>query len=483
MTDGEMMRRAIGVLVLVLGVGALGFWANNNNAVHMQERISAAAASSASGTIHAITTSVEGRDIHVAGIADTPEEKQQILAALDAVDGRRVVTEDIRVLDRISPFTLAVSKPDPDSPLAATGYVPTEAVRSELGLGEAAAGLELASGAPTGWSDLARAGIAALAPLRNGTATLSDETLTITGEALGPDELAAVNAALSGLPSGSVTTDIALLDDGSPANWQLDYDAVAGAKLSGKLPQNIDAAAIAAALGLGAIEDDTTQSYLGQTGSIGALGAFGDWIARIERLRLDAGPDGQTASVAVQTEEDAADLRNALSGTDLSADVAVLAGEGTNGQTRTNAASGATERFMGGYWLALPEIGTDLAACQTASDQVLSSLSINFVTGSDALDSGAVRAINELARFMVQCAETAGLAAEIGGHTDNVGDAQSNLDLSQRRAAVVREQLVARGVPADQLVARGFGMTQPVADNTTEEGRAQNRRTSITWSN
>lgn len=65
---------------------------------------------------------------------------------------------------------------------------------------------------------------------------------------------------------------------------------------------------------------------------------------------------------------------------------------------------------------------------------------------------------------------------EIGGHTDNVGDASQNLRLSERRANAVKNYLMSKGVDASRLTAKGFGDTQPLADNSTEEGRAQNRR-------
>lgn len=65
---------------------------------------------------------------------------------------------------------------------------------------------------------------------------------------------------------------------------------------------------------------------------------------------------------------------------------------------------------------------------------------------------------------------------EIGGHTDDVGDARHNLRLSQQRAETVRRWLVQHGVPPGRLVARGYGATSPRASNQTEEGRAQNRR-------
>jgi len=68
------------------------------------------------------------------------------------------------------------------------------------------------------------------------------------------------------------------------------------------------------------------------------------------------------------------------------------------------------------------------------------------------------------------------LRVELQGHTDSVGADAYNMKLSAARANSVREYLISRGVPEQQLTSRGYGETQPVADNRTEEGRAQNRR-------
>jgi len=68
----------------------------------------------------------------------------------------------------------------------------------------------------------------------------------------------------------------------------------------------------------------------------------------------------------------------------------------------------------------------------------------------------------------------------ICGHTDNVGDARLNRLLSENRANVVLTYLVRRGIAPDRLEARGLGGAQPLADNTTESGRAQNRRVEFT---
>ena len=65
---------------------------------------------------------------------------------------------------------------------------------------------------------------------------------------------------------------------------------------------------------------------------------------------------------------------------------------------------------------------------------------------------------------------------EIAGHTDNVGDAAYNLDLSQRRVETVRAWLVQNGVAGERLVARGYGETAPIRSNSTEAGQAANRR-------
>lgn len=67
----------------------------------------------------------------------------------------------------------------------------------------------------------------------------------------------------------------------------------------------------------------------------------------------------------------------------------------------------------------------------------------------------------------------------VEGHTDSQGQPAYNQDLSQRRAESVRDYLVSRGMAADRVTAQGFGLTRPIADNTSAEGRANNRRVEI----
>jgi OmpA-OmpF porin, OOP family len=71
------------------------------------------------------------------------------------------------------------------------------------------------------------------------------------------------------------------------------------------------------------------------------------------------------------------------------------------------------------------------------------------------------------------------LKLEIQGHTDNVGTDDYNQKLSETRANAVSAWLLAKSISADRLTAKGYGMKMPIADNSTDEGRAKNRRVEI----
>jgi OOP family OmpA-OmpF porin len=101
---------------------------------------------------------------------------------------------------------------------------------------------------------------------------------------------------------------------------------------------------------------------------------------------------------------------------------------------------------------------------------------VTFENDSAVLTGGSHAALDAVAADLAKYRR---LKVELQGHTDSVGTAAYNLKLSQRRADAVREYLVSRGVGAEQLSARGYGEGQPVADNGTADGRAQNRRVAM----
>ncbi len=98
---------------------------------------------------------------------------------------------------------------------------------------------------------------------------------------------------------------------------------------------------------------------------------------------------------------------------------------------------------------------------------------VNFVFNKTELTDPAKDTLNEVAAGMVG---QPSLSVQIGGHTDSVGSDAYNLKLSQGRASSVRSYLISKGVAAANLEAKGFGESTPIADNKTEEGRAENRR-------
>ena len=85
----------------------------------------------------------------------------------------------------------------------------------------------------------------------------------------------------------------------------------------------------------------------------------------------------------------------------------------------------------------------------------------------------------ELDKLVVLLAENPTISIEISGHTDNIGKAETNLLLSENRAKAVVDYLASKKIDAKRLAYKGFGLTNPIADNATEMGRALNRRTEM----
>ena len=85
--------------------------------------------------------------------------------------------------------------------------------------------------------------------------------------------------------------------------------------------------------------------------------------------------------------------------------------------------------------------------------------------------------VQELNRLVKHMKDIPSLKIEISSHTDNVGSDEYNLKLSEKRAESVVSYLIGSGIDEDRLVAKGYGETEPIATNTTEEGRQMNRRT------
>lgn len=98
---------------------------------------------------------------------------------------------------------------------------------------------------------------------------------------------------------------------------------------------------------------------------------------------------------------------------------------------------------------------------------------INFDVNKAVIKPESMGTLNGIVKIMT---DNPDIKFEVGGHTDSDGEDAANLKLSQARADAVRNQLITMGVDAERLTSKGYGETKPISDNTTLEGKANNRR-------
>jgi outer membrane protein OmpA-like peptidoglycan-associated protein len=128
------------------------------------------------------------------------------------------------------------------------------------------------------------------------------------------------------------------------------------------------------------------------------------------------------------------------------------------------------------------QAAADLAAFASVKQEtrgmvITLSGSVLFVSNKSDLLPGAQIKLNDVADALTKQDSESKIVVE--GHTDSQGGAPYNQTLSQQRAQVVRDYLVSRGIAQDRVTAQGFGLTRPIADNASAEGRANNRRVEI----
>ena len=102
--------------------------------------------------------------------------------------------------------------------------------------------------------------------------------------------------------------------------------------------------------------------------------------------------------------------------------------------------------------------------------------SITFETGSYNLRDDFYPALSSVGEVLAKYADT---TLRITGHTDNTGSRALNQTLSERRAGSVADYLATRAVERSRMLVQGMGYDQPIADNSSEQGRSQNRRVEL----
>ncbi len=120
-------------------------------------------------------------------------------------------------------------------------------------------------------------------------------------------------------------------------------------------------------------------------------------------------------------------------------------------------------------------VDTDKAGCSAQQTTIVLE-GISFQFGTSDLAEEASTILNTAAMILKN---NPNIKMEVAGHTDSVGDANANLQLSTSRAKAVLAFLTNAGVAGDRLQAKGYGSSEPIADNATNEGRAKNRRVEL----
>lgn len=136
----------------------------------------------------------------------------------------------------------------------------------------------------------------------------------------------------------------------------------------------------------------------------------------------------------------------------------------------------STQSVYQGLVLAPYQLNMQLSgqqAEQQVIDDTLKNRIIEFESGSAILTASGIKILDEM---VIALNKVQAKNIKVIGHTDNVGNPQQNLRLSQQRAEAVKNYLMSKNIAASRLSLEGKGAQQPVADNATVEGRQKNRR-------
>ena len=119
-----------------------------------------------------------------------------------------------------------------------------------------------------------------------------------------------------------------------------------------------------------------------------------------------------------------------------------------------------------------PADAAAVASCQKNVDAAIAGKTVKFGSGGAQIAPVSKDLLDAIGASLKDCA---GTTVEVAGHTDRVGNPDSNMALSQSRAEAVKAALAERGVPADRLVAKGYGETKPTDPNAPENNPADRR--------
>jgi OOP family OmpA-OmpF porin len=402
---------------------------------------------------------VAGRDVTFAAEAFSEDGRRSVLASVKSVPGVRLVNDETRLVPEAKPFVWSAERDvvrvtlGGSAPLPASKGRLLEAARAGLGGTEVADQMNLSRGAPPRFENAALLLLDQIAKLKDGKVTISDNKVSLAGMARDLGGREAIAAALKNLPEGFSVAANEI--KAPPYIFQAYKDPVASTvTLTGYVPDNNVHAAVTAAAGRKFFSEKVVDNLKASVGApSGFAGAVVPALGALSRL--------STGTLVVSDRE-----------VKLSGDVLY---DAAGAQIR----AGLGKDFPQG-WQFKAEISVkpaaapvDATVCQQLFSDLLAKGKIRFDSGRATIDPDSAGLLDRLIETALRC-PTANI--EIAGHTDTDGEDASNQSLSEKRAQAVADYLVKAGLPAGRFTAMGYGSTQPVAENDTDEGKAQNRR-------
>ena len=314
------------------------------------------------------------------------------------------------------------------------------------------------------WTGALVAGLAGLREMQHGRLMVAPGSLHLSGTVTTPEIQAKIEAHLAQKPAEFLLTRrFDLVDDGTPPDFTLAYDAQSGARLSGKLPKGLDAAQITQILQLPYIEDTAQVGLIGRADfTRQVLRVLADWLRHFEQFEFQYSA-GQLALKGVAAPGVAAEgLTAALSSRFVIATEISEAGPSADiGAERIHARSGLLERRVPGAWVPVYSFEPTAARCSAATSTILEQEQLRFGEGLALFDVSAAPALAHLAGVIGHCLRNSALRVDAVDHSFSMQSEAENDQLSRARAAALVAALTALGLTKERIRPKGFGDRRP----------------------
>jgi OOP family OmpA-OmpF porin len=314
------------------------------------------------------------------------------------------------------------------------------------------------------WTGALVAGLAGLREMQYGRLMVAPGSLHLSGTVTTPEIQAKIEAHLAQKPAEFLLTRrFDLVDDGTPPDFTLAYDAKSGARLSGKLPKGLDAAQITQILQLPYIEDTAQVGLIGRADfTRQVLRVLADWLRHFEQFEFQYSA-GQLALKGVAAPGVAAeDLAAALSSRFVIAtEISEAVPSADIGAERIHARSGLLERRVPGAWVPVYSFEPTAARCSAATSTILEQEHLGFGEGLARFDVSAAPALAHLAGLIGHCLRNSALRVDAVDHSFSMPSEAENDQLSRARAAALVAALTALGLTKERIQPKGFGDRRP----------------------